>query len=178
MELEIEDIRRFEDTLGELLIERGKLDRSGMERAKRLREGRDERLCFLLPKLGLVSERDIAQAMADTLGLALVESKDLPDVPVLEDKLSPRFLRETHVLPLAEKPEGLVLAMADPLDGYAADAIRLIFGRELLPRVAEPAVLESAIARLYGQGRGTMTGIGARAPAAPALPDGRRAARG
>jgi general secretion pathway protein E len=159
VELATEDIRRFENTLGELLIERGKLDRSGMERAKRLREGRDERLCFLLPKLGLVSERDIAQAIADTLGLALVEGKDLPDLPVLEDKLSPRFLREAHVLPLAEKPEGLVLAMADPLDAYAADAIRLISGRELLPRVAEPAVLESAIDRLYGQGRGATAGI-------------------
>jgi general secretion pathway protein E len=43
--------------------------------------------------------------------------------------------------------------MADPLDSYAADAMRLISGRELLPRVAEPAALESAIERLYEQGK-------------------------
>jgi general secretion pathway protein E len=159
MEIPVEHIKRFENTVAELLIERGKLDRPGMERAKRLRDGRDERLCFLLPKLGLVSERDMAQAIADTLSLPLVEGKDLPDIPVLEDKLSPRFLREAHVLPLQEKPEGLVLAMADPLDGYAADAIQLISGSELLPRVAEPAVLEAAIDRLYGEGRGALNQI-------------------
>ncbi len=156
MELPVEDIERVEDELGELLIERGKLDRAGLERAKRLREGQSERLYQLLPKLGLVSERDVAQAIADRLGLSLVTSNDIPDLPLLEDKLSPRFLREAHVLPLAEKPEGLVLAMANPLDSYAADAIRLIAGCPLLPRVAEPALLESAIDRLYGEGQGAL----------------------
>ena len=153
MELPVEDIERVEDELGELLIDRGKLDRAGLERAKRLREGQSERLYQLLPKLGLASERDVAQAIADRLELPLVASNDIPHLPLLEDKLSPRFLREARILPLAEKPEGLVLAMADPLDSYAADAMRLISGCELLLRVAEPAVLESAIERLYGKGR-------------------------
>ena len=146
----------IEDSLGELLIERSKLDRPGFERAKRLREGQSERLYTLLPKLGLVSERDMAQAIADRLGLPLVTPCDIPDLPLLEEKLSPRFLREVHVLPLADSPEGLELAMADPLDSYAADAIGLISGREVLPRVAEPAMLESAIERLYGRGPGTL----------------------
>ena len=138
MDPALQDIEDFEESLGELLIERGKLDRTGLERARRLREGRDERLCLLLPKLGLVSERDMAQAVAERLNLPLVDGKDIPDIPLLEDKLSPRFLREAHVLPLAENSEGLVLAMADPLDSFATDAIRLISGCEPLPRVAEP----------------------------------------
>jgi general secretion pathway protein E len=153
MDAVVESIESFEQSLGELLIERGKLDRPGLDRAMKIREGRGERLNSLLPKLGLVSERDLAQALSDRLGLPLAEARDFPDVPLLEDKLSPRFLREAHVLPLAEEPEGLVLAMADPLDSYAADAMRLISGRELLPRVAEPAALESAIERLYEQGK-------------------------
>ena len=157
MDVAIENIESFEQSLGELLIERGKLDRPGLDRAMKIREGRGERLNLLLPKLGLVSERDLAQALSDSLGLPLAEASDFPDVPLLEDKLSPRFLRESHVLPLADEPEGLVVAMADPLDSFAADAMRLISGRELLPRIAEPAALESAIERLYEQGK---TGLG------------------
>ncbi len=148
----VDDIEAFERSIGDLLIERGKLDQANFERAMRLREGSGERLNALLPKLGLVSERDLAQALSDQLGLPLVKAADFPDVPLLEDKLSPRFLRESHVLPLADDADGLVLAMADPLDSYAADAIRLISGRELLPRVAEPAELDAAIERLYGDG--------------------------
>ncbi len=148
----VDDIEAFERSIGDLLIERGKLDQANFERAMRLREGSGERLNALLPKLGLVSERDLAQALSDRLGLPLVTAADFPDVPLLEDKLSPRFLRESHVLPLSDDADGLVLAMADPLDSYAADAIRLISGRELLPRVAEPAELDAAIERLYGDG--------------------------
>ena len=149
----VEDIESFEQSLGELLIERGKLDRAGFERAMKIRTGRDERLNSLLPKLGLVSERDLAEALAERLNLPLVGAGDYPDVPLLEDKLSTRFLREAHILPLAEEPDGLVIAMVDPLDSFAIDALRLISGCELLPRVAEPAELESAIERLYGQGK-------------------------
>jgi general secretion pathway protein E len=152
MKSPVDHIEEVEESLGELLIERSKLDRPGFERAKRLREGQSERLYTLLPKLGLVSERDMAQAIADRLELPLVTPNDIPDLPLLEEKLSPRFLREVHVLPLADSPEGLVLAMADPLDSYATDAIGLISGREIFPRVAEPAMLETAIERLYGRG--------------------------
>jgi general secretion pathway protein E len=152
MKSPVDPIEEVEESLGELLIERSKLDRPGFERAKRLREGQSERLYTLLPKLGLVSERDMAQAIADRLELPLVTPNDIPDLPLLEEKLSPRFLREVHVLPLADSPEGLVLAMADPLDSYATDAIGLISGREIFPRVAEPAMLETAIERLYGRG--------------------------
>ena len=81
MELSVEDIERVEDAFGEILIERGKLDRPGLERAKRLQEGQNERLYQLLPKLGLVSEHDMAQALADGLELPLVTSNDIPDLP-------------------------------------------------------------------------------------------------
>jgi general secretion pathway protein E len=107
-----------------------------------------------LPKLGLVSERDLAEALSQQLDLPLVGPSDFPEVPLLEERLSPRFLRESHVLPIAEGPEGLVLAMADPLDRYAIDALRLISGTDLVVCVAEPSELEAAVERLYGQGGG------------------------
>jgi general secretion pathway protein E len=111
-------------------------------------------LHVLLPKLGLVSERDLAEALSERLDLPLVGSADFPEVPLLEERLSPRFLRESHVLPIAEAPEGVVLAMADPLDSYAIDALRLISGSDVVVCVAEPSELEAAIERLYGQGGG------------------------
>ncbi len=52
----------------------------------------------------------------------------LADLPLFEDKLSTRVLREHRVLPLADTSDGLVLVMADPLDSYAADAMRLLYG--------------------------------------------------
>jgi len=156
MAVQSEHLSAIEESLADLLIQQGKVDRPGLERARRVREGQNEALHTLLPKLGLVSEPDMAAALARLLNLALVKREDLPDLPLLEDKVSPRFLRQHHVLPLADQPEGLVLAMADPLDSYAADAMRLIAQRPLLLRVAEPAVLDREIDRLYGEGRAAL----------------------
>ncbi len=152
MALPVEDLSEFQESLGAHLVELGCLDQAGLDRALRLCASSGERLHTLLPKLGLVSERDLAGALSARLGLRLAGSGDFPEVPLLEEKLSPRFLRESHVLPLAEREGVLALAMADPLDGYAVDALRLISGLELELCVAEPSELEAAIERLYGQG--------------------------
>ena len=119
----------------------------------RLAGSSGERLGSLLPKLGLVSERDLAEALSGLLELPLVGPSDFPETPLLEEKLSPRFLRESRVLPVSDGDDGLVLAMADPLDDYVLDALRLTSGRDLLVCVAEPSELEAAIERLYGDGQ-------------------------
>ena len=148
----VEDVAGFEASLGEMLVSAGKLDAAGLDRARRLGESSGERLVSLLPKLGLVSERDVAQALSKQLQLPLVAAQDFPASPVLEDRLKPRFLREVRALPLSERPDGLVMAMADPLDDYAIDALRLRAEMDLLLCVAEASELEAAIERLYGSG--------------------------
>ncbi len=145
----------FEQALGTRLTEGGKLDAAGLDRAKRVREDTGERLSVLLPKLGLVSERDMAEAVAAQLNLQLVGPSDFPDEPLFKEKLSPRFLREAQILPIAQEQDGLVVAMADPMNSFATDALRLVAGGKVLPRVAVPGELEAAIERLYAQKAGT-----------------------
>jgi general secretion pathway protein E len=99
----------------------------------------------------------MADALSIQLKVPLAESGDYPAAALLDDRLSVKFLKEFRVLPLSDTPAGIVLAMADPLDSYAIDAIRLIANKPVLPRVAIPADIEAAFARLYGSG-GTAIG--------------------
>ncbi len=141
---------RFEKSLGEWLLAEGKLDAAGLERAFRLRSESGERLDVILTKLGMVTEGDMAGILALRLHMPLVRGGDYPDEPVLDQEVSARFLRETRIVPLADTPEGLVLAMADPLDSYAMRAMELIAAKPVIPRVGIPAEVESAIERIYG----------------------------
>jgi general secretion pathway protein E len=50
--------------LGELLVEHQKLADADLQRARRVRKSTGENLDTLLVKLGLVSERDLAEALA------------------------------------------------------------------------------------------------------------------
>jgi general secretion pathway protein E len=139
----------FERAVASRLVTSGKLDQAALDRVSRLQTNSDERLEALLVKLGLASERDVADALAGELGLVIARPADYPDEPLLDGKLTPQFLRHANVLPLDLREDTLVLAMVDPLDRYAARAIEMASGRRVVPRIALPSDLETAFARLY-----------------------------
>jgi general secretion pathway protein E len=147
--------------IGEILIERGKLDAVGLDRALRMQQETQEKLGALLVTLGLVAHRDVAEALATQLDLPLVEANGYPELPILEERVSARFLRQACALPLVEDEYELSLAMADPTDGYTIHAFEMMTGRRVRPLVAIPTELEAALERLYGAGKsalGTIVG--------------------
>jgi len=139
--------------LGEILIARGKLDAAGVERALRLQQETGEKLGSLLVTLGLCAQRDVCEALASQLDLPLLDSAGYPEFPILEERVSPRFLREARALPVREDERELALAMADPTDEYTIGAFRMVTGRDVRPLVAIPSELDAALERLYGAGR-------------------------
>ena len=147
------------DSIGKLLIERGKLNAADLDRARRVQQETPERINVILTQLGLVSERDMAEALALYLDLPLVTAADYPTEAILEDQISTKFLKEFRTIPLADTAEGLVLAIADPLDAYAVNAVRLLTGKPVLPRVGVPAEIEAAFERLYGGSKASIENI-------------------
>ena len=142
--------------LGEILIERGKLDAAGLERALRLQQESGEKLGVLLVSLGVVAQRDVSEALALQLGLPLIEAAGYPELPILEERVSARFLRDSHALPLTEDEHELALAMADPTDTYTMNAFEMVTGRKVRPLVAIPNELDAALERLYGAGKSAL----------------------
>jgi general secretion pathway protein E len=142
--------------LGEILIERGKLDAAGLDRALRVQQDSGEKLGVLLVTLGVVAQRDVSEALAEQLGLPLVEAASYPELPILEERVSARFLRESRALPLAEDESELALAMADPTDEYTVNAFEMVTGRKVRPQVAIPTELDAALERLYGAGKSAL----------------------
>lgn len=146
-------------SVGDWLTRRGKLAPAALERAQRLARERGERLETVLIRLGLVAERDVAEALAALLGLPIAEAADFPAEPVLPERINRKFLRHTRCLPLACGDDGLALAMADPLDTQAVEAVMLAVRQPILRRVALPSDLEAAWERLYGEGRSSVGSI-------------------
>lgn len=141
--------------IGEWLLEAGALDRPALEKALAVQRNGDgrERLGAILIRLGLVREDVVYAALARQFGLPLVGEEDYPKLPLFEDVLSIRFLREAGVLPLHEQEGVLWLAMLDPGDTFALQAVQLATGLRPEPRLARPSQLEAAFERLYGAGR-------------------------
>jgi general secretion pathway protein E len=137
--------------LGPALIDSGAVDQRTLERARRVAAETGGRLDRVLTQLGLVSERGLAEALAQLVAAPIVGPADYPDEALFVDRLKPKFLRKAHALPIGETEDGAVLAMADPLDVFTRNAVMAAIGRPVAVAVAVPIELEAAFDRLYSE---------------------------
>src|SRR6185503_19449328 len=146
--------------IGEILIERGKLDPSNLDRALKLQEGETrDKIGVILLRLGMVSGRDLADALADQLDVPIALASDFPELPLLEERLSAKFLRDAQAVPLREDDEEVALAVADPTDSFVLSAVQMASGKRVRPYIAAPNEIDAALERLYGGGRSSMGAI-------------------
>ena len=126
------------------------VDQRSIDRARRVASETGQRLELVLAQLGLVGERSLAEAYAMLLGSVVASPSRYPAAPVAEaEPLAPRFLRSARVLPVAFEGGMLVVAAADPVDPFIAEAIEAATGHPVRIEVAVPIDIEAALNRLH-----------------------------
>ncbi|WP_227309809.1 GspE/PulE family protein [Acidisoma cellulosilyticum] len=103
----------------------------------------------MLIQLGLVTERGLALAYGELLGIPVASPARFPTEPLFQDRLAARYLRHMRALPVAEEGDCLVVALADPLDRFTPAAIAAATELRVTIEVAVPIELEAAFERLY-----------------------------
>jgi general secretion pathway protein E len=151
-------------SLGEQLVRAGRITLPALERAQRVQSASGERLETVLTQLGLVSERDLAETIAAMLGLRVASAAMFPDAPLFNDRLNRKFLRQARLLPIEDRPDGLLVAMADPADEDAVAAVRFAVEKPVLRCVACATDIASAYERLYGTGAAQQAPLAAGEP--------------
>jgi general secretion pathway protein E len=139
----------FADRLSQFLLDRGVLDRPALGRARSAQAKTNERFDFVLSRLGLVPEAQVARLLADFLSLPFIEGDDLPARRVLENGVRPAFLKANRILPLEFNGEALVVALADPFNRDAVQSLSYLLDRSIEERVAAPSDVEKALEALY-----------------------------
>jgi len=115
------------DPLAALLVDRGKLRRSELYQLQEVSQSRSEALGIALVKFGILSESDLAGALAELTGLPIVDAEAYAALEPAAENLPLRFLKSAFAAPLAWDDETLVLAMAEPRD---LDTIHSISGAD------------------------------------------------
>ena len=105
-----------EDKVSVYLIESGRLKKSDLKRAETFRDQNGGNLITLLVRLGLVSERDVAEAESNLLELPLISTADLPEEAPEIGTLSLRYLKQNLLLPVSVTDTEMVVVMANPRD--------------------------------------------------------------
>ena len=105
----------------------------------------------LLQDFGIMKLADILHAMASNLGTEVVSLRDREFSPDLLKTIPANVARMYHCMPVALNNGMLQVALADPLDPAHADEIGFASKRDVQVVVADPAEIEKAVDRYYGQ---------------------------
>ena len=125
----------------------GLVDERGLERAGRVARAEGRPLDRVLNQLGLLDDDAFARSWAEVTGLPTASEADYPVNPVALD-VSTAFLQSAEVVPLKVVDSTLDLAILDPQDVFAVEAISAKTGFHVRLSVGRPKDVASALDRL------------------------------
>ncbi|MDA8083400.1 MAG: type II secretion system ATPase GspE [Nitrospiraceae bacterium] len=83
--------------------------------------------------------------------IPFITADQLPKVPFVLNNISSRFIRENRVIPLELKNNVLKVAMVDPGNRDAVDALRVATGSEIMVFAGDEKTFSDYLAKFYGQ---------------------------
>jgi len=137
---------------GEILVESGVLDQTVLDQALSIQRGTNTRIGKVLEEMRVISEREIAAVLARQFGFRTV--RNLVERHYANEVLTliPRDKAVQYLaFPIRIKGRELYVAMSNPLDMDAIDALSFQAGRRIVPCVTTPREINEAIERHYGK---------------------------
>ena len=139
-------------SLGEILVASSALTEDQlMEALNSQDQGEDKRkLGEILIDKEYVSEEEMLKALAYQLDLPYYEKLPINDIdPNLVDDIPIQFARDNLILPIARDEFNVTIAVADPLNIFPMDDLRLILSTNINMIVCSPTVISHSVNRVY-----------------------------
>ncbi len=150
------DALKSKKLIGQVFLERGLIDEEELRTALNLQADSREKLGKLLVDLGYVSERDCLAVVSEHLEIPAMSAADYPPVPVIENLLTFRFMKQCKFVPIALENNALTLAMTDPLDNATLDAVRQSTGYQVRAILGAESEIMDILEKFYGSAASTL----------------------
>ena len=135
--------------LGELLLERGIISQSHLDRALDFQREKGGLIGVILVELGLVKEDDIAQVLTAQYGVPYLPLSNY-DVDIDIANIVPgRVARQYLLVPIDKSGNNLTLAMSNPLNVQAIEDVELLSGCSVQAFVSTSSDIKRAIEKYY-----------------------------
>jgi twitching motility protein PilT len=136
--------------LGEFLVERHVLSRDDLAIAMAESRRTGDALPAVLRAEGLVSEKDLTAAIAETVGVRFVDFTETPLSPDAALTVPEGVAREYQAIGVDFDGARLVVAFPDPGDDAAVQAVGQATGYEIVPAAAGRYEIQHAIDAVFG----------------------------
>ncbi|MBE9541874.1 MAG: Flp pilus assembly complex ATPase component TadA, partial [Proteobacteria bacterium] len=136
-------------SLSEILLESGKVSKDKLDKVLTMQLHNTEGLGRRLVDLGLVSEVVLLETLSEYLDIPFVSLKDVPQQTIVLESLSEKFMRQYKFVPLSLNENVLTIALSDPYDIYACDAVRMATNYEVKINLAREEEILDAVGKLF-----------------------------
>ncbi|MDG2408404.1 MAG: ATPase, T2SS/T4P/T4SS family [Pirellulales bacterium] len=137
--------------LGQIFVDLGFLDEQALEKLvlEQQEQRPDEMIGQLAMEADLITDVQLAEALAEQMGLQVVKLEDLTlNADVLAQITEP-MAQLYRIIPLSLKDSVLTIAMCDPQKLSTLDELRTFLGYEVRPVVATEQSVNTALERYY-----------------------------
>ncbi|MEK6270361.1 MAG: ATPase, T2SS/T4P/T4SS family [Planctomycetales bacterium] len=137
--------------LGQIFVDLGFLDEQALEKLvlEQQEQRSDEMIGQLAMEADLITDVQLAEALAEQMGLQVVKLEDLTlNADVLAQITEP-MAQLYRIIPLSLKDSVLTIAMCDPQKLSILDELRTFLGYEVRPVVATEQSVNAALERYY-----------------------------
>lgn len=138
--------------LGELLIKSGKLTKEQLLQALGEQRRTREHLGHLLVRLGFVSQKDIASALANQAGVTRIDLQAYQIDTAALELIPLSFARKHKILPLSLNNGRIQVAMANPFDVKVIDEVKSMSKSQVEVLVASENEIIKFLDELYEEG--------------------------
>ena len=135
--------------LGEMLVDAHILSQDKVEEAVKLQANSGKRLGAVLLENGYITETQLIDVLKIQLGIDFIDVNKETIEPSMASIVPKSIAEQYHVVPIKLEKDKLILAMEDPLNFRALEAVKQITKYKVTPYIAYASAVERAILVLY-----------------------------
>ncbi len=139
--------------LGDFLIEQGLIDKEQLRKGLQYHNEHGVRLGRALIDLGYINEKEMIKALSSQLGVQYINLKTYRVDPEVLNLVSAEMAWNYHVLPLFRINNRLTVAMVNPLDLFAIDALTRETRMKIEPVVCFEVDMKAKLEQYYPLGK-------------------------
>lgn len=137
--------------LGDFLVEQGLIDEQQLREALKYHYEKGVQLGQSLIDLGYINETQMIKALSEQLGVQYVKLSTYKEDPAVIDLIPAEMAWNYHVFPLFRIRDRLTVAMVNPLDIFAIDALTRATKMKIEPVVSADSEIIAALEKHYPQ---------------------------
>lgn len=134
--------------LGDLLVESGLITEAQLSKALEEKHP-DEKLGDTLLREGYITEQQLIEVLEFQLGVPHVNIHQYPIEQEVVQLVPKEIAKRYQVMPIRTEGNQLFVAMADPMDYFAREELRMATGYHIVPAIATKDALQRTITKYY-----------------------------